>query len=210
MRAKRLGVIVAAGLFCATAMATNINISVQQPNGTNAITVHPGDTVNYKIVGELSNDPNEGLALIGLSLDFDLADLTPADAPSTNPMLNFVIPAGITNPAGFGGTVIGGNLIQIGGAQNTIKNTIGNAPFPIGTVIMGVAKFGTPVTIATGSLTIPLGTADGPHHLNASDVFANVIKAGEVGDNPFLATEAAGSARLRTSRLRCPALSPQR
>ena len=202
MKARWLGMVLAAGLFTSAAMATNINISVQQPNGTNAITVHPGDTVNYKIIGTLSDNVNDGLALIGLSLDFDLAspggDLAPAGTPigaitCGNPMPAFVIPNGITNPAGFGGTVIGGNLIQIGGGQNTIKNTAGNAPFPIGTVLTGVAQPGGcgPATIATGSLTIPLGTAPGTYHLNAFDVFANVIKDGETGE-VFYATEAAG------------------
>jgi hypothetical protein len=179
-------------------MATNINISVQQTNGTNAITVGPGDTVNYKIVGVLTDDLNEGLALVGLSLDFTGGPLaagnTPAGAIScVNPMPAFVIPDGITNPAGFGGTVIGGDLIQAGGAQNTIKNTADNAAFPIGAVLTGVAQPGGcgAAVIMTGSFVVPIGLADGVYALNAFDVFANVITDGETG-TVFWATEAAG------------------
>lgn len=187
---------ISVGLTASAALATNINISVQQSNGTNAITVDAGATVNYKIVGTLTDDLNEGLALIGLSLDFTGGDLLQANSPAgdiscANPMPAFVVPEGIGNPAGFGGTVIGGDLIQIGGAQNTINNTVNNATFPIGAVITGVAQPSVcgPAVIATGSLTAP--NAPGQYFLNAYDVIANVIGEGEDGTG-FWAVEPAG------------------
>ena len=177
--------------------ASNINVSVQGPNGESEVFVAPNGTVNYRIVANLSDATNEGLALIGLSLHYTEGAIgqqanTPSGAVTCgNPMPAFVIPDGITNPAGFGGTMIGGDLIQVGGAQNTINNNISNAPFPIGAVLAGVAKPGTcgQAIIATGSFT--RGAGAGPFQLQAFDVFANVIKAGETGV-PFWATEAAG------------------
>jgi len=206
---KAILTVIAAGLMSSAAMGTNINISVQQTNGTNAITVAPGATVNYKVVGTLSDALNEGLALIGLSLDFTGGPLTPANTPTgadfscLNPMRNFVMPEGMSNPGGYGGTVMVGAppcpdsvracLIQAGGAQNTIENTVANASFPVGTVLTGVAQPGGcgPAVILTGSLTAP--QAVGTYHLNAFDVFANVIRDGETENNVFWATDPAGA-----------------
>lgn len=187
----------AVGLTAMSVQASNINVAVQGSAGESEITVAANGTVNYRVVATLSDDLNRGAALIGLSLNYTGGDIgqqadTPAGAVTCqNPMPAFVIPDGITNPAGFGGTMIGGDLIQIGGAQNTINNDIGNAPFPIGAVIEFVARptgCGQAV-VATGSFTIGAGTGD--FQLQAFDVFANVIKADETG-MPFWATEAAG------------------
>jgi hypothetical protein len=115
---------------------------------------------------------------------FDLAygggPLAPAATPTTAPMNQFAMPRGVTNPAGYGGTPSGNALLQIGGAQNTIKNTI--APVPNGTVVLGVAQPGQPAVLATGTITIP--NQVGPLSLSVSSVFANVIVAGQSG-NPF-------------------------
>lgn len=199
---RRLFAVIATGLTATATMASNINISVQQTDGTNAITVAPGASVDYKIIGTLSDDANEGLALIGLSLDFTGGPLTQGNSPvvgvssCAEPMRAFVKNDGITNPDGFGGTVIGGDLIQAGGAQNTIMNTADNALFPVGAVFTGIAEplpSGCgPAVILTGALTVPPGTPFGDYFLNAFDVFANVIVAGEDGTGTFWATEAAG------------------
>lgn len=193
---KALAMTMAAGLLASVAMATDVNMSVQSTDGSSSIQVAPGDTVNYRVTALLSNDTNEGLALIGFDLVFDGGDLAQADTPTgtvdcSNPMPAFVKPDGITNPAGYGGTIINGDLIQVGGGQNTIKNTADNADFPIGTVITGVAQpSGCGMAIvATGSLTAP--TDDGTYHLTIQNPFANVIKSGETGE-PFWASEAAG------------------
>lgn len=169
-----------------TAMAANLNVSVTS-NGSNAITVAPNCTLTYSVSGVLSDMNNEGLALVGFDLDFTGGALAQAATPATSPMSNFVSPQGINNPAGYGGTVIDGNLIQIGGGQNTIKNVPANAPFPIGTVIPHVAH--TSVELVNGELTTP--AAPGTYQLVLSNLFANVIKQGETGE-VFWATEAAG------------------
>ena len=67
-----------------------------------------------------------------------------AATPTTNPIMNFARPAGINNPAGFGGTPSAGRLLQVGGAQNTMNSSF--APYPIGTVITGVGLPAQPAT----------------------------------------------------------------
>lgn len=179
--------LVMVGLMASSALATDLNIAVRDLNGNSTITVSPGATVQYRVSGQLTDTANEGLALIGFDLDFDGGPLPQANTPTQNPMLNFVRNAGITNPDGYGGTIINGDLIQIGGGQNTIKNFSGNADFPVGTVITGVAHANQ--EFVTGSFTAPM--AAGTYTLMIRNVFANVIKQGQTG-NPFWATEAAG------------------
>ena len=194
----------AIGFGGASAWASNLDVSVKS-GGLNAVTVAPNTVVNFQVEGILSDDLNEGLALVGFDLHFTggaLASNTivvPAGAIACgNPMPAFVKPDGITNPAGFGGTLIGSDLVQVGGGQNTIKNSVDNpacapncAPFPVGAVLTGVAQpavCGTAV-IATGSLTAP--AVDGPYQLQVLNLFANVIKDGETGA-VFFATLPAG------------------
>jgi hypothetical protein len=189
----------AVAMMASLASATDLNVSVKATsNDTNTISVAPGDLVEFYITGDLSDDLNEGLALVGYNLHFtggalaaDTVAIPAGAADCLNPMPNFVKPDGITNPDGFGGTLIGDDLIQIGGAQNTIKNTVANAAFPIGTVVTGIAQpagCGTAI-LATGSLTAPATV--GTYELQLSELFANVITDGEIGD-VFWATEAAG------------------
>src|SRR5262249_53442198 len=123
-----------------------LNISVQS-GGVNHIVVQPGQSVPYDVIGLLSDDNNQGVDLVGFDLHFTGGPLAQAALPTSdpnsgceNPMIHFTIPWGITNPAGFGGTIINGDLIQVGGGQNSINNTPDNAPFPIGTVLLGVAQ----------------------------------------------------------------------
>jgi hypothetical protein len=168
----------AALVFGATApaFATNLNVRVQS-GGSSAVTVPPGATVNWAVVGELSDNLNAGLALFALDLTWSGGPLTQAANPTSGPMVNFTRPAGLTNPAGFGGTVVGGQLRQVGGAQNTIMNSF--APFPNGTVVTGIAAQGAPVTLASGQLVAPV--APGTYTLAPSAVVANVIRQGETG-----------------------------
>jgi hypothetical protein len=187
---KSLVFVLAMTLAASSAMAVDLNISVESMGG-NAIEVEPGAVITYEIVGELSDSAHQGLALFGLDLEFDGGALPQADAPTMEPMTNFDRNLGITNPAGFGGTDIGGILRQIGGGQNTINNP--GPPdypeFPVAeTIFLNVATAGSPEVLASGSFTAPM--TEGTYNLMASNVFANVIKTGETGD-PFWATEAA-------------------
>jgi hypothetical protein len=174
---------------------TSLNVSVQS-GGSNSIAAAPGGLVHYQVMGLLSDDNNKGLALVGFDLDFDGGDLSQADNPTgdpnsgcENPMIHFTEPWGITNPAGFGGTVIHGDLIQVGGAQNTTNNT--QPPAPIGTVLLRVAQPSGcgPAVLVTGALTAP--SVLGSYTLALENLFANVIRPDATGV-PIWQTQAAG------------------
>ncbi len=180
----------------AGASSSQLSVAVES-GGSDVVAATPGETIRYEIVGLLSDDHNEGLALVGFDLHFTGGELQQADEPSgdpdsgcENPMIHFTKPWGITNPAGFGGTIINGDLIQVGGAQNTVNNTPDNAEFPIGTVLTGVAQpsgCGLAVLV-TGSLAAP--TTPGVYTLILENLFANVIREGETGF-PFWTTQTA-------------------
>jgi hypothetical protein len=189
---KLLALTLAVALCGPAAFATDLNVAVQTDTGDPAVSVAAGATVNYQVVGVLSDTANEGLALFGFDLVFDGGDLPQADTPTSGNMTHFVVPDGITNPAGFGGTTTvpgqEGDLVQVGGAQNTINNDIGNAPYPIGTVVTGIGH--TEVVLVTGSLTAPM--MEGVYTLALQNLFANVIKEGESEAGTFWAVEEAG------------------
>lgn len=170
--------------------ATNLDLRIQS-GGQGSVTVSPGAVVAYSVVGELSDGLSSGLALFSVDLSFSGGALVPASAPGSAPMLSFATPAGLNNPAGFGGTVKGGQLLQVGGGQNTIKSTF--APFPNGTVVTGVAQQGSPITLVSGSLTAP--SLPGSYTLTPSGLVANVIHSGATG-NPVWKVEPAGSGTL--------------
>ena len=170
----------------AAGAVTDLNLRAES-GGRNVAVATPGAQVSYSIVGELSDTSSMGLAMVTFDLAFSGGPLTQAASPSSNPMLNFASPQGLSNPVGFGGTVVGGTLVQIGGAQNTIANTF--APAPIGAVLTDVAQSGSPAVLATGTLTAP--TQCGTYVLTIDNVMANVIRAGEDGD-PFWAVDPAG------------------
>ncbi|HEX5012221.1 MAG TPA: hypothetical protein VFY71_17675 [Planctomycetota bacterium] len=170
----------------AAAAATDLNLSAQS-GGQNKVVVTPGSPVSYAVVGELSNGASLGLAMVSFDLSFSGGSLTQADTPASQPMANFAAPLGLNNPAGYGGTVVAGNLVQVGGAQNTILNVF--APLPMGSVVTGVAQPGSPQVIATGTLTAP--TQVGTYTLTIDNVMGNVIRSGETGV-PFWAVDPAG------------------
>jgi hypothetical protein len=194
-----LGSMAVAAMCCsAVSGTTELNVSVRDIiSDSNTVDVHAGGTVEYKVDGWLTGDPNGGLALVLLDLSFDGGDLPQADTPTEDPMKNFANEdpdhLGITNPAGYGGTVINGDLIQMCGAQNTINNVEENAPFPLGSVITGVAQ--SEVTLVTGSVDIPDDLTPGAYQLSLSNLAASVIREGETGD-PFWATELAGTGTI--------------
>ncbi len=174
-------------LCCAgSAMGADLTLTVNVTGGTD--TVAPGGTVTFEIVGELStNGDNTGLALFGVDMSVsgpatvNLETAATISAPAGAPMEDFVNPDGLNNPTtcggcfGFGGTASGDVLLQIGGGQNTIGNTVAFAAFPIGDVSTNVAFFGTGTVLAEGSLTAPLTT--GIYNIDLTNGFANVITA---------------------------------
>lgn len=205
---RRMLVFALAIAFCSSAAsAVDLNVTVTS-GGESEVTVLGGASVPFVVTGELSDVPNGGLALVGFDLCFPGEVLDPLQlvVPGDPPMNNFVsdetqlLYKGISNPVGpcppacgYAGTLIDGCLVQIGGGQNSIKNTPDNADFPIGTVIENVAVFGSPEELISGTLTAPM--AAGTYYLNVSNLFANVIQDGQTGE-PFWASEAAGAGTI--------------
>ena len=173
------------------AQATDLNVRALSFGGS-VMNVAPGATVTYTLQGELSNNASAGLALFALDLSFSGGSLIPLGTPSSAPMDSFNTPKGFVNPTGFGGTLVGGILRQIGGGQNTINNTV--APTPNGTVVLNVAQAGAPITLASGQLTAPY--ICGSYALTPTNVQANVIVAGQGPSPAFWMVEdaSAGSA----------------
>jgi len=141
---------------------------------TSSTTVGPGGSVSYEITGIVSDEGNLGLGIFGVDLLTDTTVAQPGamEGPS---MGSFVKNAGITNPAGYGGTADSDDLLQIGGGQNTIGNDPNdpNLPaYPGGVVVEGVA-LGTPAVLATGSVTAPM--TEGTYNVSLANPFASVL-----------------------------------
>ncbi len=173
---------------------TQLNLRVERvSDGLSSFTVAPGDSVDYQVIGSLSDTNNEGIALFIFDASYSCGDLSQMSLPNAECMENFETPLGITNPLGFGGTTEvpnrEGDLVQVGGATNTILNDAANAPFPTGAVCLGLGH--TELVLATGSLTIPADATDGQMcEVALSDVVVNVVRAGEMDDGTFWAVDA--------------------
>lgn len=173
-------------LLASTLSASDIHLTVESA-GQSSISVNPGANIVYKVRGELSDQLNEGLAGFTFDLTFDGGPIAPAAAPGSSPMNGFAPPLGLSNPAGYGGTPVGGDLIQVGGMQNTIGNFL--AIPPNGSVITGVAWPGASKSLVTGVLKAPM--FPGNYTLSLTNPHANVIRMGESGV-PFWACDEAG------------------
>jgi CxxC motif-containing protein (DUF1111 family) len=203
MDVKNLCVSTCAWLVLASAAgATDLNLSIRS-GGANVIDVAPGAIVSYAVIGTLSDDASLGLAMFSFDLAYSGGALDQAQTPTSDPMKRFASPEGFSNPAGFGGTPHGGMLLQVGGAQNTIDNTL--APTPIGIVRTNVAQPGAPVVLVQGTVVAP--SAPGFYTVSASHLFANVIRAGETGV-PFSRVDACGEGTNDALTIRVGVLKP--
>ena len=173
------------------ASASDLNLNIQT-HMLNHVEVGPGQPIGYTITGELSDNANEGLAMFSFDLSWGGGFLGQCATPVADPMKRFANPEGVNNPAGFGGTPKNGRLIEVGGAQNTINNTV--APVPNGTVLTNVAQQGSPVILATGQFTTSYRC--GTYSLAATNLFANVIRQGETG-TPFWHVDPCGAGSIQ-------------
>jgi hypothetical protein len=140
-----------------------------------AASVAGGGVINIYIQGRIPGATDDGLALWGANLDGGAFDVTGAvlDSPGGD-IDQFKKNLGLTNPAGYGGTAIGGDMIQVGGGQNTIGNA-GPTLFPVGTVATDVANGAAWVDLATG--TIDMTSQAGDVTLSLNTGFANTLAA---------------------------------
>lgn len=188
----------------AVAGATDIDLSVEVlGGGGNAVTAVPGAVVQYQVVGILSDGLNEGLASILFDMHFEGGPLQKGNEPAVAPMSNFARPLGMTNPIGFGGTEVNGDLIQVGGAQNTTNYSFPG--IPTGATLTQVAKPpSTAVVLFTGSVTMP--NEVGTFELEVLNVDANVIQQGQTGV-PVYAVERAPLGNLTNLTIDVKALT---
>lgn len=170
--------------------STNLVLDVRAESGASTLVVGPGRVAHYQVVGTLSSaSASDGLAYFSTRLSFSGGPLAQAATPTSAPMSSFAPPLGFTNPAGFGGTLVNGELVQVGGAQNTIQNTI--APAPLGTVQLGVAQPSAPQVLVRGDVVAPY--AVGTYTLSALGTKANVILPGQSGVPFYRVDKVAGT-----------------
>ncbi len=179
---KTLLALTLAATTCGLSLGTDLDLTIVS-GGASSITVDTGDMVTYGVYAETTDANHQGLAMFAFDLTFDGGPLSPVSP--TSAISSFVAPNGVNNPAGFGGTPSGGDLLQVGGAQNTILNTF--APQPVGVIQPGLAMPSVPVFIATGALTAP--SQPGTYVLSAENVFANVLDPSSTGA-PFWKVQA--------------------
>jgi len=187
--------------WVSVAHATDLDLRVEAVGCYSSdITIGPTCETRYRVVGELTDAATDGLSMVLFDLEFDGGSLSPADIPSELPMSSFSPPAGLTNPAGYGGTLVGGNLVQVGGSQNVVGH--GQWPceedeecpadatcvdeictaidgLPLGTVVLGAAQPGASTFLAEGPLTAP--AAPGSYLLQLTNPVANAIEKGAEG-----------------------------
>jgi len=186
---------------CSVATATDLGLRVEALGcHSSQVSIGPSCETTYHVVGELSDAASDGMSMVVFDLEFDGGSLLPANLPTALPMLAFAPPAGLTNPAGYGGTSIGGKLVQVGGSQNVLGQgfwpceTSDECPggstcdglvctalpgFPLGTVVIGAGQPGAPASIATGSLITP--ATPGTYTLQLSNAVANALEKGVDG-----------------------------
>ena len=167
---KQTPILVAAATLAAPS-AAQVTLDVEiLSGGAPVVSVLPGQSVPFTIEAQLGGEPSQGLAMFSIDLDHDGGPLTQV-APSAA-AAPFVSPMGVNNPAGFGGTLRAGDLLQVGGAMNTINNQFAAAP--LGSVVTGLALTATE-ELATGSLVAP--STAGVYTLSARNLFANALDA---------------------------------
>ncbi len=165
--------------LAASASADTLELRVVGEGGTTQVGCGPAVEVN--IQGRIQNATDFGLALWSA----DVADWPFGNQNISTLMLDspggdidqFKRNLGLTNPSGYGGTPIDGDLIQIGGGQNTIGNA-GPTLFPIGTVVTNVTNGSEWITLATGTIDTNFQLAD--LQINIESAFASTL-ATDVG-----------------------------
>lgn len=206
---KALAVSAVAVLFGATTVfaATELEYRVVSTGDVAVVEDDGPGVVQVFLQARLTGDATDGLAIIGANLDAsatggvatpDLCDTdgflleAPADMDSFDRKnavtgigfnnTGLTNPSGSANLSGYSGTCDGaGGLLQLGGGQNTIGNTPGGAPYPIGTVVLGKGNGGGWQVIAEGQIAIPALDSDDEIVISANTVFANTINLGQGG-----------------------------
>ena len=169
-------------LICQPSWGQHV-VDVSVSSESDGQTVAPAAPINWEITAHITSGDSEGLALLVIDLAQDagnpemfglpLADDVPAG------MESFAPPTGVSNPGqppeffGYGGTQIGGNLLQIGGGQDTSGAVV---------VVEGVGLGPEPQVIAAGSFPAPSSLGIYVLHLESPE--ANVLQAVHLPPEP--------------------------
>jgi hypothetical protein len=202
---RKIAIVAMAAMLVSPALAADLQLSIVRTDCRP--TFGANTTIQFDILGELTGSANEGLAAFGFDLSAQLDgqdfDVTSATVTAPSPAMDAFAVRGLRNPAGFGGTPIGGVLVQIGAGQNTINNPGPIPPFPQGDVDFGIGV-GGPQVLASVSIILSQTPAD-RYVFTVSNGFGNVIKEGEV-DPPQMveAIENVTNAMLEVAPLACP------
>jgi len=158
-------------------VTTTETVSVKLTSPQNGKHVAAGQQVFWSIEFDVSNDDNQGLALMVTDLvpaNSNPAEitLTPAHIPAS--LSNMAAPNGFVNEHGFGGHVNNNKLEKIGGAQNTLGNTSVEHQYGQSAhVVTNLGQNGTTV-FTQGSFTAP--SVEGNYQFNLANTIASVLK----------------------------------
>ncbi len=177
-------------------------VDINRTDGGGAIGA--GDCFEFEIVGHLMDGSNEGLAFF--AFDLEVVSDPPGSTVNLGTAVIMSAPAGVVDnfsaPQGysvdFTGTVVGDDLIQAGGGQNTIRNCPDGKPcppefpdFPMGDVALGVGHgvdgvvlFEAPACVAAFGFTVPGDITPGTTYtfqIKPGSLYANVITSHDVG-----------------------------
>ena len=151
-----------------------VDLSVSSESDGQAVA--PAAPINWEITAHITGGDSEGLALLVVDLAQDAGNPEVFALPLANDvppgMESFAPPTGVSNPGqppeffGYGGTQLGGDLLQIGGGQDTSGAVA---------VVEDVALGPEPQVIATGSFPAP--SSLGTYVLHIESPEANVLQA---------------------------------
>lgn len=151
-------------------LAAAVEIGIAPVSGVN---VPPGESLHYQVTASVSGAGHAGLAGFGFDVQTDTGVTQPPASPGAS-LGAFARSAGLTNPGGFGGVPLGDDLLQVGGAQNTIGNdgVLPRPAYPSGPVVEGLGLSGS-VVLAEGIIRAP--NTPGTYTVRLANPFAALL-----------------------------------
>ena len=142
---------IAVALCASNALAVDFTVEIDSDGPT---TVAPGAKVYFAVTGQVDATGNYGLAAFVVDIQTNTGvpqGVGEQQVFGSSSVTAFARDEGLTNPDDMGGTSHEDDLIQAGGAQNTIEHT---GSVPMGDVETGVAQ-GTETTLLEGWIVAP-------------------------------------------------------
>ncbi len=184
-RYASLAVIQTVGVFffamAQLAPAATFTVQMERTDGSGAVT--PATPMTYAIKGYLTDTDNEGLAFFLYDLEVvnspQPVNLATAVSHAPGPDVGTFVP-NLGYAHDYNGTPAGDDLLQAGGAQNTIQNdpgVPGLPPFPSGAVALNIGHDVAGVVLHEGTLTLPGDALPGDYtfQIAPASLLANVV-----------------------------------